>query len=329
LRSRSIWLEALRDSGLHYRETGSIHAAYRDDEVAVALEFANKASSLGVDCAWLPAAEILARSHALSPDGLLGGLWSPTELTVDPSQVMREFPKFLAEELAVRFYWNSPVQRVDSHKLKTPEHRCEANYIVVAGGDDFQTLFPECFRENDVTRCKLQMMRTVRQPSGWLLGPALAFGLSFLHYPAFEVCESRWALKQRVERELPDFVRHGIHVLVSQTSSGELTLGDSHDYGLAVNIFDNPAINQLILDFAHRHLLVPNLQIREYWHGVYAKHPKLPWLTFAPSDDVRVVTITSGLGMTMSFALAEQTLVEMGVRLETAEPRNTSANRIR
>lgn len=329
LRSRSTWLAALRDSGLHYRETGSIHAAYQDDEATVGREFANRAPSLGVDCAWLPAEEVLARSHALNPDGLLGGLWSPTELTVDPRQVMREFPKFLSKELGVQFYWNTPVQRVDSHKLKTPEHRCEANYIVIAGGDDFQTLFPECFRENDVTRCKLQMMRTVGQPSGWLLGPALAFGLTFLHYPAFEICESRHALRERVQRELPEFDRYGIHVLVSQTSLGELTIGDSHEYGLTVNIFDNPEINQLILDFVRRHLRVPNLQIREYWHGVYAKHAKHSWLTFAPADDVRVVIVTSGVGMTMSFALAEQTFLEMGVRLEAIESRNTSAYRSR
>ncbi len=329
LRSRSIWLEALRDSGLHYRETGSIHAAYQQDEAAVGKEFAAKAPPLGVDCAWLAAEEVLARSHALSPDGLVGGLWSPTELTVDPRQVMGEFPKFLAEQLGVQFYWNTPVQRVDSHKLKTPEHRCEANYIVVAGGDDFQTLFPENFRENGVTRCKLQMLRTVRQPSGWLLGPALAFGLTFLHYPAFEICESRHALRVRVQREMPDFDRYGIHVLVSQTSSGELTIGDSHEYGLAVNIFDNPEIYRLILDFVQRHMQVPNLQIGEFWHGVYAKHATHPWLTFAPADDVRVLTVTSGVGMTMAFALAEQTMLEMGAPLETSESRGSPANRTR
>jgi FAD dependent oxidoreductase TIGR03364 len=329
MRSRSIWLEALRDSGLHYRETGSIHAAYHEDEAAVAEEFATRAPALGYNCAWLPAEEILTRSHALRSKGLLGGLWSPSEVTIDPRQVMREFPKFLTERLGVQFYWNTPVQRVDSHKLKTPEHRCEASYIVVAAGDDFQTLFPENFRQSGVTRCKLQMMRTVPQPNGWLLGPALAFGLTFLHYPSFEVCASRAALKERVARECPDLARYGIHVLVSQTATGELTLGDSHEDGLDVNIFDNPAINRLILEFANRHLRVPTLEIFEQWHGVYAKHPEHPWLMFAPADDVRVLSVTSGLGMTMSFALAEQALLEMGVPIEAVESRSSPAYRLR
>jgi FAD dependent oxidoreductase TIGR03364 len=329
MRSRSIWLEALRDSGLDYRETGSIHAAYREDEAAVGEEFATAAPVQGYDCAWLGPEEILARSHALRPEGLLGGLWSSTEMTVDPRQVMREFPKFLTERLGVQFYWNCPVQRVESYKLKTPEHRCEANYIVVASGDDFQTLFPESFRESGITRCKLQMMRTVPQPKGWLLGPSLAFGLTFLHYPSFQFCASRAALKERVERECPDLARYGIHVLVSQTASGELTLGDSHEDGLAVNIFDSPAINRLILEFADRHLRVPTLEILEQWHGVYAKHPDHPWLMFSPANDVRLLTVTTGIGMTMAFGLAEQALLEMGVPIEAAESRSSSSNRSR
>lgn len=326
LRSRSIWLEAVRESGLHYRETGSLHAAYSQDEAAVGEEFARKAPGLGYDCAWLPPEEVLARSHALNPEGLIGALWSSTELTVDPRQIMREFPAFLARRYNVQFFWNTPVQRVDSGKLKTPEHRCEANYIVIACGDDFQTLFPGHFRQAGVTRCKLQMMRTVRQPNGWLLGPSLAFGPTFLHYPSFEMCTSRAALKERIEREHPELVRYGIHLLVSQTASGELTLGDSHEYGLAVNVFDNPVINRLILEYAQSRLQAPTLEIGEQWHGVYAKHPEHPWVLFAPAPDVRALTVTSGIGMTMSFALAEQTLLEMGVSLEAAQSRGSSTN---
>jgi FAD dependent oxidoreductase TIGR03364 len=329
LRSRSLWLEALHDSGLHYRQTGSIHAAYGDDEAEVGREFAAKGAVLGYDCDWLDAEEALARTNALQSEGLIGGLWSATEMVVDPRQIMREFPRFLAEELGVQFFWNTPVQRVDSYKLKTAEYRCEANFIAIASGDEFQALFPESFRETGVTRCKLQMMRTVPQPDGWQLGPSLAFGLTFLHYPSFEICASRAALKERIERELADITRYGIHVLVSQTASGELTIGDSHEYGLSVDVFDKPEIDQLILDYAARRLKAPTLKIAQRWHGVYAKHPERPWQVFAPAEAVRILVVTSGIGMTMSFGLAEQNLVEMGVPLEAAESRGPAANRLR
>jgi FAD dependent oxidoreductase TIGR03364 len=250
-------------------------------------------------------------------------------MVVDPRQVMRDLPRFLAERFGVQFYWNTPVHKADSHKLRTPELRCESNFTVVAGGDEFQTLFPDLFRDSGVSRCKLQMMRTVPQPDEWQLGPSLAFGMTFLHYPSFEVCASRAILRERVERICSELIRHGIHLLVSQTSSGELTIGDSHEYGLAVDVFDKSAINQLILDFASRRLQTPTLEIAEHWHGVYAKHPEHPWLLFAPAEDVRVLTVTSGIGMTLSFALAEQTLLEMGVPLEASEHTGSPANYLR
>jgi len=92
-----------------------------------------------------------------------------------------------------------------------------------------------------------------------------------------------------------------------------LTIGDSHEYGLAVNIFDNRMVNHLILDYAKTYLRVPTLEIAEHWHGVYAKHPEKPYLRFTPAKGVHVITITSGIGMTLAFGLAEQTFREMGV----------------
>ena len=313
LRSREIWLEVLQQAKLPYLQTGSLHATYREDEAAVGKEFSEKAASLGYECAWLTPSETLARSRAIRSEGLLGALWSPTEMTVDPRQIIRSLPQFLSERYGVQFYFNSAVQRVESSALYTADQRCEADTIIVAGGDDFQTLFPECFRDSGLTRCKLQMMRTVPQPQQWRLGPSLAFGLTFKHYPTFQVCTTLQALKDRIARETPELEKWGIHVMVSQTALHELTIGDSHEYGLAVNIFDHPAVNRLILDYAKTYLRVPTLEIAEQWHGVYAKHPEQPYLRLTPADGVRVVTVTSGIGMTMSFGLAEQTFGEMGV----------------
>jgi D-hydroxyproline dehydrogenase subunit beta len=312
LRSRILWLEVLRQAKLPFFATGSLHVAYRDDEAAVGKEFSDRAPSLGYECAWLNPRETLERSCAIRAEGLLGALWSPTELTVDPRQVVSSLPKFLAERYGVHFSFNTAVHRVDTSLLETKDQRWEADSIIVAGGDDFQTLFPESLREKGLTRCKLQMMRTAPQPQGWALGPSLAFGLTFKHYPTFQICSSLHALEERIERETPEFEKWGIHVMVSQNASGELTLGDSHEYGLAVDIFDKSVVNRLILDYARQYLTVPTLEIAEYWHGVYAKHPAHAYLDFSPVKGVRVVIVTTGIGMTMSFGIAEQTLRETG-----------------
>jgi FAD dependent oxidoreductase TIGR03364 len=310
LRSREIWLELLRETRLPFLATGSLHVAYREDEAAVGREFSDKAAGLGYECAWLGSRETLERSRAVRAEGLLGALWSPTELTVDPRQVVGSLPKFLAEQYGVQFSFNAAVRKVETSTLEAGVERCEADLIVVAAGDDFQTLFPEHFRSSGITRCKLQMMRSVVQPTGWSLGPSLAFGLTFKHYPTFQVCSGLAALRERIARETPELEKWGIHVMVSENPGGELTIGDSHEYGLAVDIFDKPAVNRLILDYAQRYLRVPTLEIRESWHGVYAKHSEHPYVVVTPVDGVRLVTVTSGIGMTMSFGIAEQTLRE-------------------
>ena len=310
LKSRETWLELLREAGWPFLATGSLHLAYREDEAEVAREFSDKAAALGYDCAWLSAEQTVARTGAVRSEGLLGALWSPTELAVDPRQVVGCLPKFLADRDGVQFSFNTAVSKVQTSCLEAAAERWEAGLIVVAGGDDFQTLFPEYFRQSGITRCKLQMMRSVAQPPGWVLGPSLAFGLTFTHYPTFEVCSSLRALQQRVARETPELERFGIHVMVSQNPRGELTIGDSHEYGLAVDIFDKPAVNRLILDYARQYLRVPTLEIAENWHGVYAKHSERAYLVARPAQGVRVVTVTSGIGMTMSFGIAEETLRE-------------------
>lgn len=312
LRSREIWLDVLQQANLPHLRTGSLHVTYREDEAAVGQEFAQKAPSLGYECDWLSPQETLARTEAVRSEGLLGSLWSPTELTVDPREVIRRLPQFLAERYGVQFHFNSAVRRVETSMLEAGDQRWQADSIIVASGDDFQTLFPECFRDTGLTRCKLQMMRTVPQPQGWQLGPSLAFGLTFKHYPTFQICGTLQALKDRIATETPEFDKFGIHVMASQNSSGELTLGDSHEYGLAVNIFDDPAVNRLILDYAKTHLRVPTLEIAEQWHGVYAKHLEQPYFRISPLPGILLVTVTTGIGMTMSFGLAEETFAEMG-----------------
>ncbi len=307
LRSREIWKAVLSESGIPYRNTGSLHAAYRPDEAAVAEEFASRGPDLGYSCAWLNAQDALLKSTALRSDGLLGALWSSTELTVDPRQVVARLPDFLAGAYGVRFFFSTAVRHVESSCVVAGQQTWRADSIVIAAGDDFQTLFPHVFEDCGLTRSKLQMMRTAAQPASFDLGPSLAFGLSFKHYPSFQICPSLDALKRRIAAETPELERWGIHVMASQTSRGEITLGDSHEYGLAVNIFDNPLIDDLILRYARERMRLPFFEIAERWHGVYAKHPHLSYLRLSPQSGVQIVTVTSGVGMTLSFGLAEET----------------------
>jgi glycine/D-amino acid oxidase-like deaminating enzyme len=134
----------------------------------------------------------------------------------------------------------------------------------------------------------------------------LAGGLTLRHYPAFRDCPSLGRLKERVARESPWFDRYGIHVLVSQNGLGELTIGDSHEYGGAIDPFDKAEIEGWILDYLGTFLDAPAIRIASRWHGTYAKHPDHPYVILSPCPDVLVITGVGGAGMTLSFGLAEK-----------------------
>jgi FAD dependent oxidoreductase TIGR03364 len=313
-RSRQIWHEMLDAAGLPYRPTGSLHVVYHQDEADVAREFTERAPALGYTCSWLSPTEVLNKSKSVNPQGLLGGIWSPTELTVDPRQILAALPAFLSEKFGVEFRFGRAVRSIELPRIEAGTETWQAAQAIVCGGDDFETLYPELFASSGIDRCKLQMMRTAPQPRGWQLGPSLAAGLTLRFYPAFEICTATLPkYKDRVARELADYDRFAIHTLVSQTADGALTLGDSHEYGLAVDIFNKTEIDDLVMRNVREFLVAPDLSLAQRWYGVYAKHPDQPWVALDAAPGVRIVTAVGGSGMTLSFGLAEQMTREMNI----------------
>lgn len=157
--------------------------------------------------------QVLARSGAVVADGLISGFWSGMEPTVGSA---------------------------DLAAVEAGNERWIVDRVIVCGGDDFETLYPETFTASGLTRVKLQMLRTAPQPEGWQLGPALAAGLTLRLYQA------------------------------SETAQGELTLDDSHEYGRCVDIFNRDEVDDLILGYIRGFLNAPVMQIAKRWHGVYA-----------------------------------------------------------
>lgn len=309
-RSRELWLDVLGESGLWHACTGSLHLAYREDEFAVLREFAQQAPSAGYECALLSPEQILARAPAVNPTGLHGALWSPTEVCVDPRQVIAGLPDYLARKYGVEFVFGTTVTEWNAPTLLAGGREWEAQRLFVCPGDDLQTLFPEALPAAELTRCKLQMLRSEPMPTEWRLGPMLAGGLTLRHYKSFLHCPSLPALKRRVAAETPDFDRFGIHVMASQNGKNELILGDSHEYDGDIAPFDRVEIDTLILDYLQTFLRVPGLQIAARWHGTYAKHRMHPYCVARPEPNVTVVTGVGGAGMTLSFGLAERVVAE-------------------
>jgi FAD dependent oxidoreductase TIGR03364 len=312
LRSREIWKEVAASANLYLADTGSLHLAYREDEWALLEEFSETPSGSAHGRGLITPAEALGRCRAVNPSGLLGALWSPTECTVDPRQAIRALPGWLASAHGVEVVHGATVKAVNLPLIETSAGSWKAEQALVCSGPDFETLYPEVFAAAEITRCKLQMMRTAPQPSGWQLGPALCAGLTLAHYDAFKACTRLADLEARFRSEYPFHTAHGIHVLLSQTSTGELTIGDSHHYGLTVNPFDREDIDRAILDYLGTFATAPSLALAERWHGVYPRMTNgESGFVISPAPGVRIVNGLGGAGMTLSFGLAEEVVASL------------------
>lgn len=301
LRSREHWLTVLGEAGLWHERTGSLHLAYADDEAAVLQELI---ATGDFPVSWQEPDAIVAQG--IVREGLRGALWSESEVCVDPREVIAKLPAFLTERYGVTFRFDTAVFGYTRPYLATTRGIFQAQLVIVCSGHELQALYPDVLRAEGMRVCKLQMMRTAPQPGSWRLGPMLAAGLTLPHYEAFRACPSLPALKARLEQELPQYHQYGIHVLVSQNGLGELTLGDSHEYGEDISLFNKELIDELVLRYLARFLTMPAPEIVSRWHGFYLKHPNQPWFVAQPEEGVVVVTGVGGAGMTLSFGLAER-----------------------
>jgi FAD dependent oxidoreductase TIGR03364 len=293
----------LQVSGLWHERAGSLHLAYRDDEARVLREFA---AVRGPACELLDVRQVRAKSRAVKLDGLQLALWSPTETCVDPREVIACLPGWLTRQYGVAFRFGQAVTGYDPPRVYHGSASISTDRLWVCSGDDFHSLFPEALQALGLIRCKLQMMRSQPFASEWRLGPMLAGGLTLRHYAAFAECPSLPALRRRVASESPQFDRYGIHVMASQNQAGEVVIGDSHEYGDAIEPFDKSAIDDLVLDYLHSFVAIPGLHIASRWHGTYVKHPTQPYAVVHPAAGATAVTGVGGAGMTLSFGLAEQ-----------------------
>ncbi len=305
LLSRETWLDVSQKTGIWAKPCGSVHVVHEADELGVLEEFVEAVKGTDFACELLTSAETIRRFPATNPNGLLGAMYSPAELVVDSPKAIAQLPKYLAEQLGVQCVFNETITTIEMPEVRTANGTTwTADRVLVCSGTDFETLFPEFFATSGIRRCKLQMMRTVPQPDGWQLGTHFAGGLTLSHYKAFEVCPTLPALKKRFAETMPDYMRYGIHVMASQNSSGEIVIGDSHEYDADISLFDKPEIDALILNYLRKMVRLPDETLSRRWHGIYAKHPTQSFVTAQPQQNCFIATAPGGAGMTLSFGYA-------------------------
>jgi FAD dependent oxidoreductase TIGR03364 len=305
LLSRDIWKQICREAGIWYDEVGSLHMAYNKHEWDVLCELAEvftyrKYQLVSTDV-------ITEKFPVVVKQHMIGALQSGQELIVDAREAIRKIPFYFQEKYGVEFLWGRAVTEITYPSVFIGDEEIQADEIYVCSGADFETLYPSFYSSLPATKCKLQMMRMAAQPNQERIGPALCGGLSLVHYNSFAAARSLPALKEYFEEEYPEYLKWGIHVMVSQNQAGELTVGDSHEYGLTHDPFDKHFINQMILDYLKKFARFADETIIETWNGIY---PKLTNgetdLVMKPEEGVTIINCLGGAGMTLSFGLCEE-----------------------
>jgi FAD dependent oxidoreductase TIGR03364 len=311
IRSREIWLEMSRKAHFFAEQTGSLHLAYSDLEMQIVTEYV-AATQMKKSAFSLSPEETIKKSPAVVKEELRGSLWTEEEVIVDPREATFKLAKYFENQEGVEFHWNTVISKIENNSVWSGQKSWSADRIFVCSGADFETLYPEIFREAEITKCKLQMMRLVQQPQDWRIGPPLCAGLSFIHYKGFEVAASLSKLKEVYQEQYPELMEWGIHVMVCQNGIGELTIGDSHEYGLDLSPFDQEHVNKLILNFLKKFAQFKDWRIGSAWHGIYPKMTNGA-LEFVKEIDEKVMIVNGvgGAGMTLSFGLGEEVVEKL------------------
>jgi FAD dependent oxidoreductase TIGR03364 len=307
IRSREIWKEYLNSSSISFNSCGSLHLAYSNEEWDVLDELSNIFLDSGRPVNLITPEQISNRFDGINQTNLKGGLFSNDEVIIDPREGIRNLPPYLSQKFGIEFIWGTAISRVKPGSVFSGITRFDADLIFICSGSDFETLYPEVFNQQKITKCKLQMMRFVSDKPNYNLGTSICGGLSLLHYKSFTASKALETLKAKLQNELPEHLKWGIHVMVSQNMNGELTVGDSHEYGLDFDPFDKHFINQLILDYLKKMVHIDQWRLIESWNGIYPKMTNGKTdLHIEVENGVHIVNGIGGNGMTLSFGFAEE-----------------------
>jgi len=302
--AREKWIAHSAAAGFFSVASGALAIARSAAELAVLTELAESREPGQVEL--LTAADASDRVRSGADTSIVGGALLRDDLRVDPREAVSALADWLSAQQDVTMLWRTSFFGASDGIAATSRGEIRADRTIVCVGHDLDYLYPDCAARHEVERCALQMMR-VEAPSNLVLRPAVLTGTSMLRYPAFAETQAAIALRDELESSRPDLLKIGANVMFTQRPGGTLIIGDSHRYGATMSPFQAEKTSRTLLGEVEKILGVQSLVVKERWQGVYASSPKQPFLIEEVAPGVTVAIVTSGVGMTISFGLAERT----------------------
>ena len=306
-RSRDVWEEVAVRAGIPIVQRGQWVAAQRPESAAVLEAFMR--TDMAEGCELITPATAQRRCPNLQTSGLQAVLWSPHELRVESRDAIPMLAQWLASDYGVRFRWETAVHAVAPPKVETSRGLIVADMAVVCPGDDLVTLFPDVLAGAGIGRCALQMLRL--ESPGFELPGTVMSDLSLIRYGGFATLPEATMLRRRLESEQSEYLQNGIHLIVAQGSDGSLVVGDSHHYDFTDESLTSERIYELLLEEYTAVVGQPPPAVRQRWTGTYAVAEDRAVLIDAPSPQVRLVMVTSGVGASTGFAIGEEAISEL------------------
>lgn len=300
--ARDRWLRYAVDGDFFSVASGAVAVVRSDEERAVLEELS--ASREPGQVAMLNAAETVERIGGAGDDRIQGGAFLRDDVRVDPRAAAAGLAALL-EARGATFRWATAYLGWEGGVVRTSRGSIRAARTIVCVGHDVDQVFPGLAEAHGIRRCGLQMA-LVEAPVGRRIDPAVLTGTSMLRYPAFVETKASPALRAAVTADRPDLVAINANVMLTQRPDGTLIVGDSHAYDLTLDPFLDERISDVLLAAAAELLGVERLDVRQRWMGVYASAPE-PYLVAHPEPGLTVVSVTSGVGMTISHGLAART----------------------
>ena len=307
VRTKEIWVDYLDAAGIPYNACGSLHLAYSKEEMHVVEDICQFFQSKNRPVSVIDKETVLANYNGINENGLLGALRSEDEIIIDPREGIKHLPAYLTQKYGVSFIWGTAITSVTSHAAFAGKTKYAADIVCVCSGQDFETLYPDQFKAQPIIKTKLQMMRFKHKDPNFNIGASVCGGLSLLHYKSFTASSALTKLRLKIEEEIPEYLKYGIHVMVSQNNQGELTVGDSHEYALDFEPFDKTEINEMILAYLKKFMHIDQWEMTQSWNGIYPIMTNgAAELFLNPEPGVYILNGIGGHGMTMSFGFAEE-----------------------
>ncbi|POH59434.1 TIGR03364 family FAD-dependent oxidoreductase [Arthrobacter glacialis] len=320
--AREGWLRHSELAGFFSVESGGLVVARSRAEVAVLEELAATRGSDQMQL--INAAQVRQELSGSGDPAILAGALIRDDIRVDPREAVAKLAAWLAKQPKVTFSWRTSYFGTDSREpvsSATPDaetsHRTDvtvrtsrgtltASRVIVCVGHDLDYVHPDVAEPFEVNRCSLQMA-LVRPAAPLTIKRAVLTGTSMLRYPAFAETGAAAELKKELAANSAELLAIDANLMLTQRPDGTLLIGDSHHTATTQDPFLIEQTQDTLLNATSKLLGMGSYTVLQRWQGIYASSPQQSFLIKDVAPNVTAVSVTSGIGMTISFGLAKKT----------------------